>query len=202
MIKLIVGLGNPGEQYENTRHNLGFQVLETFSKKEGNGHNFSAEKKYKAEISKLKYTKKDGEDVELTLMRPQTYMNMSGLAVSSFAKFYKIAPEEILVIHDELDLLIGKMKVRIGGSAAGHHGVENIIEKLGSDNFVRLRLGIGADKSLSGEHKEVHFNAEQFVIDPFDQKEKSKVKAMLKRSVQAIETILDKGVEQAQNEFN
>ncbi len=202
MIKLIVGLGNPGEQYSGTRHNLGFEVIDTFFKKYGKGLNFSAEKKFKAEIAKLEFEKKDGEKISLTLMRPQTYMNMSGMAVSSFANFYKIPPQEILVIHDDLDILLGKMKVRIGGSAAGHHGVENIIEKLGAEKFARLRLGIGVDKAISGEHKAVHFNAEQFVIDPFEQKERSKVKTILKRGVQAVETILEKGLEQAQNEFN
>ncbi len=202
MIKLIVGLGNPGEQYANTRHNLGFDALDTFLKKCGNDATFSPEKKFKAELAKFDYTKKDGEVVSLFLLKPQTYMNLSGLSVSALTNFFKIPPDEVLVIHDDLDLLLGKMKIRIGGSAAGHHGVENIIEKLGSDNFVRLRLGIGVEKTISGEHKEVHFQAEQFVIEKFEAKEKSKVKTMLKRTVQAIETILEKGLEKAQTEFN
>ncbi len=202
MIKLIVGLGNPGEQYEHTRHNIGFDVIETFSKKIGNGTHFVRENKFKSEIAKVEYVTKKGESHQLTLVRPQTYMNKSGLAVSSLSNYFKVPPEDILVIHDELDLLLGKMKVRIGGSAAGHHGVENIIESLGSENFIRLRLGIGVDKALSGEHKQVNFNAEQFVIDTFEAKEKTKVKAMLKRSVQAIETLIEKGFEKTQNEFN
>ena len=129
-------------------------------------------------------------------------MNLSGLSVAALTNFYKIPPQDVLVIHDDLDLLLGKMKIRIGGSAAGHHGVENIIEKIGSSNFIRLRLGIGVEKTIAGERKEVHFNAEQFVIDPFEAKEKSKVKMMLKRSVQAVETLLEKGLEKAQNEYN
>ena len=196
MIKLIVGLGNPGDKYKNTRHNFGFEVLDVLAKKMSAG-NFTEEKKFKSLIAKAEW---DGN--QITLMKPQTYMNLSGKAVQLFCQYFKIKPEEILVIHDELDILLGKMKIRTGGSAAGNHGVESIIETLGREDFIRLRLGIGAEKSQSGEHGEVHFKAEEFVIAPFEPKEKSKVKSMIKRAVQAIETLLNFGLETAQNQYN
>ena len=203
MIKLIVGLGNPGPQYEHTRHNLGFEVVDAFIKKLKNQKvEFTSEKKFKSEIAKIEYQNAEGESLSITMMKPLTYMNLSGTAVQLYAQYFKIKPEEILVIHDELDILLGKMKVRLGGSAAGNHGVESIIEKLSNDKFVRLRLGIGVDKTLAGERKEVNFNAEQFVISQFEQKEKSKVKSMIKHALQAIDTILKDGVEKAQNQFN
>jgi peptidyl-tRNA hydrolase, PTH1 family len=196
MIKLIVGLGNPGDKYKNTRHNFGFEVIDSIAKKV-NASNFTEEKKFKSLIAKVEW---NGN--QITLMKPQTYMNLSGKAVQLYAQYFKIKPEEILVIHDELDILLGKMKIRKGGSAAGNHGVESIIETLGRDDFIRLRLGIGAEKTLAGEHNEVHFLAEEFVIAPFEAKEKSKVKSIIKRAVQAVETILNEGFEKAQNQFN
>lgn len=196
MIKLIVGLGNPGEKYKYTRHNFGFEVLDAFAKKV-NATNFTEEKKFKAEIAKGEW---NGNPI--TLMKPQTYMNLSGIAVQQFAQYFKIKPGEIVIVHDELDILLGKMKIRQGGSAAGNHGIESIIEKLGREDFIRLRLGIGSEKTLSGEHGEVHFKAEEFVISPFEAKEKSKVKSMIKRAVLAIDALLSHGLEKAQNQFN
>jgi PTH1 family peptidyl-tRNA hydrolase len=196
MIKLIVGLGNPGEKYAKTRHNLGFEVVDNLAKKL-NAENFNLEKKFHAEISKVTI---DGEVV--TLMKPQTFMNLSGKSVQLFAQYFKVKVDEILIIHDELDLLLGKMKVRQGGSAAGNHGIESIMETLGREDFVRLRLGIGVDKTLAGEHKEVNFKAEEFVISNFEAKEKSKVKSMIKRAAMAVEILLKDGLEKAQNQFN
>lgn len=191
-MKLIVGLGNPGEQYIGSRHNLGFYVLDEFARKINAG-DWQMEDKFKSEI--IKY---EG----LILLRPQTFMNNSGLAVSRVATFFKIDPEEILIIHDELDLPVGHLKIRLGGAAAGHHGVESVIEKLGTDKFARLRLGIGNQKAISGEHKQISFNAEHFVLEPFTQSEQSQVKKLAKRGIKALELILEKGLEPAQNQFN
>jgi peptidyl-tRNA hydrolase, PTH1 family len=201
-MKLIVGLGNPelkaGEKYVGTRHNLGFEVLEDFRRK-FNLEEWRVEKKFKAEV--LKLFQDEGSE-QILLVRPQTYMNNSGMAVGSIAKFYKVKSEDIIVVHDDLDLLMGKMKVRLGGSAAGHHGVESIIEHLGSDKFVRVRLGIGNTQGFLGEHKRASFSAEHFVLEPFLQNEKSKVKGMVKHAIQALEVLLEKGVEVAQNQYN
>jgi len=192
-VKLIVGLGNPGEKYNKTRHNFGFELLEEFRKK-NNLEQWSNEAKFKAEIIKI------GQD--LILARPQTFVNQSGQAVSALANFYKIDPEDIIIIHDDLDLPLGKIKVRIGGSGGGHHGVESVIKDLGTDQFVRVRLGIGNEKSHSGEHKRISFRAEEFVLEQFISKEKSEVKQMIRQGIKALEIIFDKGIEVAQGQFN
>lgn len=192
-MKLIVGLGNPGGKYNKTRHNLGFEVIEEFVKHKIPAESWSLNKKLKSEI--VRYG-------DLILAKPQTYMNNSGQAVKLLADYFKIPVADLVVIHDELDLPLGKIKVRSGGAAAGHHGVESIIKALGDDKFVRVRLGIGNLRSLSGERKGIHFNAEHFVLETFMPNERAKVKHLTKQAIKALETLLEKGVEQAQNQFN
>lgn len=189
---LIVGLGNPGDKFINTRHNLGFEVVELLRKKL-NFPDWNKESKFKAEISK---------SIGIILVKPLTFMNLSGLAVSSIAQYFKVKPEEVIVIHDELDLPLGHIKIRSGGSDAGHHGIESVIKIMGSEKFIRVRLGIGNWHATSGEHKHAAFNAEKFVVDQFLPNEKSKVKALIKRAVKAVEAILEKGLEKAQNQYN
>lgn len=181
-MKLAVGLGNPGEKYADTRHNLGFEFLEEFKRK-NNLEEWKFESKFKAEIIKI------GND--LILVKPLTYVNESGFSVSSIANFFKIPAEEVIVVHDDLDLSLGKIKVRKGGSGAGHHGVESIIKVLGTDQFIRVRLGIGNEKSH-----------ENFVLEKFSSKEQSEVRQMIKQGIKAIEIIFDQGIEAAQNQFN
>ncbi|MBI2021285.1 aminoacyl-tRNA hydrolase [Candidatus Daviesbacteria bacterium] len=192
-MKLLIGLGNPDTRYDNTRHNLGFSVLDELARKL-NLVDFTKEDKFKSLIIKTP---------DLILVKPQTYMNKSGLAVSLLARFFKIKSEDIIVIHDELDLVLGKIKVRLGGGAGGHHGVESIIESLGTDKFIRVRLGIGNRQAFAGEHKRISFNAESFVMEEFMPNEKSKVKSMTKKyAIEAIDLILREGIEVAQNQFN
>lgn len=197
---LIVGLGNPEEKYAGTRHNLGFEVVDALRKKLNAG-DWSLEDKFKSEFIKFNYTL-NPIHYTLVLARPQTYMNKSGLAVAKLANFFKIKPQNIVIVHDELDLELGHIKIRLGGSAAGHHGVESVIAGLGTDQYVRLRLGIGTQKALSGEHKQISFNAEHFVLEPFMQHESSTIKRMTKRGVLALETLLEKGLEKTQHQFN
>lgn len=192
-MKLITGLGNPGEKYSKTRHNFGFELLEEFRKK-NNLEEWSNESKFKSEIIKI------GQD--LILARPQTFVNQSGQAVKLLTTYYKLPPTDVIIIHDDLDLPLGKIKVRIGGSGGGHHGVESVIKDLGTDQFVRVRLGIGNEKSHSGEHKRISFQAESFVLEEFALKEKSEVKQMIKQGIKALEIIFDKGIEAAQGQFN
>lgn len=199
-LKLIVGLGNPGEKFIHTRHNLGFEVVELLRHKLEAGK-WSLEGKFKSEIIKNNYTL-DANRSTLILARPITFMNRSGMAVSKLASYFKVIPEDIIIIHDDLDLLSGHLKIRLGGGAAGHHGVESIISELGTDKFIRVRLGIGTSQGFLGEHKKAAFNAEQFVLSHFTAHEKSKVKSMIKRAVKAIETILKEGIDSAQNQFN
>jgi PTH1 family peptidyl-tRNA hydrolase len=191
-MKIIVGLGNPEDKYSDTRHNLGFEILDELVRKL-NLDQWSKEDKFKSEVIKSE---------ELILVKPQTYMNKSGIAVSLIASYYKIDPEEIVIIHDELDLPLGKIKVRIGGSAAGHHGVESIIEALKSDKFIRIRLGIGNLRTQSAEHKGQTLSAEKFVLEPFMHGEKSKVKHMTKQALKALDILIEKGLFEAQNQFN
>ena len=202
-MKLIVGLGNPvlrkaqdKDKYSGTRHNLGFMVVDELAKKMDNGQ-WTMDNKFKSEIFNFQFS-----IVNCILAKPQTYMNNSGMAIRKLADYYKIDPEDIIIIHDELDLPLGKIKVRIGGAAAGHHGVESVIKELGTDQFVRVRLGIGNLKSHSGEHKRISFNAEKFVLEPFIHSEHSQVKHMIKQALKALNLLLEKGLEQAQNQFN
>lgn len=191
---LIVGLGNPEARYANTRHNLGFEVVEELEKRvKGQGESWKYEGKFKSEIVK---------NGNLIFVKPQTFMNNSGMAVSLLANFYKISPEDIIVIYDELDLPLGKIKVRMGGAAAGHHGVESIMEALGTDQFIRVRLGIGNLKTQSSEHKAAHVSAEKFVLESFLHSEKAQVKHMTKQALKALDMLLNKGLAVAQNQFN
>lgn len=188
-MKLIVGLGNPGEKYARTRHNLGFMVVEAlFQHLEPVKKTVWKEnKKFDCLIARLG---------DLILAKPQTMMNASGFAVAKLANFYKIKPEEIWVIHDDVDILLGRIKIRQGGAAAGHHGVESIIEHLGTDDFVRFRLGIGHPGR--GADTQV----EKYVLREFDINEAGELKLTIKKAVEAIQIALGKGLEKAMNRFN
>lgn len=193
-MKLVVGLGNPGDKYIKTRHNLGFMVVEEYAKKHLPAkYEWEKDKKFKAEVIKL---------TPIWLVKPQTFMNNSGLCVAGLVEYFKIPLEDLIIIHDELDLPLGKIKVRLGGAAAGHHGVESIMGSLNNDKFVRIRLGIGNLRTLGAEHKKVKVNTDKFVTEGFKSDEKSKVKHMLKQAVSALELLLNEGLEKAQNQFN
>ncbi|MEK7617508.1 MAG: aminoacyl-tRNA hydrolase [Patescibacteria group bacterium] len=213
-MKLIIGLGNPGPKYEKVRHNLGFMVVDEFIKKMDGGRwkigvedrNWKVEKKFKSEILRGVYTERSrsaqDDKEEIVLVKPQTYMNNSGLAVKLLTTNYQLPTTNLIVIHDDLDLPLGKIKIRLGGAAAGHHGVESIINSLGTDKFIRVRLGIGNLRTQSSEHKHAHVDAEKFVLQPFMHSEKSKVKHMIKQVTHAIELLLEKGLPIAQNQYN
>lgn len=141
-IKLIVGLGNPGPEYANTRHNAGFWLVEAIATDLSCA--FTVEKSFFGALAKTRMNTE-----QIFLAKPLTYMNRSGQCVGALARFYKIAPEEVLVVHDELDLMPGQVKVKQGGGHAGHNGIKDIQAALGSPNFWRLRLGIGHPRSLN-----------------------------------------------------
>ncbi len=150
-IKLLVGLGNPEPDYELTRHNAGFWLLNLFTK-----HHrlvWKRDAKFKSEISNFKPN--DSDNKKCWLMKPSLFMNQSGISISSFCLFYKIKPEHVLIVHDELDLLPGNLKLKHGGGNAGHNGLKNIEEKLGTNCFWRLRLGIGHPKTIETPIKNV-----------------------------------------------
>ena len=141
-IRLIVGLGNPGAEYERTRHNAGCWALDEIARAIG-ASGFSTDKKMKAEVASANL---DGRKV--WLLKPQTYMNCSGQSVGPFARFHDIRPDEVLVLHDELDLLPGQLRVKQGGSSGGHNGLKDIQSALSTPNYWRLRIGIGHPRSL------------------------------------------------------
>jgi PTH1 family peptidyl-tRNA hydrolase len=149
-LKLIVGLGNPGRDYEDTRHNAGFWFVDRLAREFG--VSLRLDKAYQALTAKIVV---QGQTV--WLMQPQTFMNRSGVSVAGLATFYKIAPAEILVAHDELDFLPGVIKLKYGGSHAGHNGLKDIAARLGSLDFWRLRVGIGHPRSLNLQQEVVDF---------------------------------------------
>lgn len=199
-MKLIVGLGNPGEKFAGTRHNLGYEVIDKLAHSvQRTERSWKFDKNFNAEIIKTNYTI-NAEPCTLILVKPQTFMNLSGDAVLKIASYFKISSEDILIVHDELDLPLGKIKIRLGGAAAGHHGVEDIIEKLGTDKFGRLRLGIGNPKTREAEHN--HISVDRFVVAKFNEHEVSDVKHLIKQGLKALEIYLDEGLEVAQRQFN
>lgn len=201
---LIVGLGNPGEKYESTRHNLGFMVvdhvLKNFEPVQKRGWEDST--KFKSDIAQIEWQPKSGSLQKVTLVKPKTYMNNSGMAVALISSFYKVASEDIWIIHDDFDLPIGSMKIRFGGASAGHHGVESIINSLKTDKFWRFRLGTGESHAKGKIAKHRVRSADDFVLNNFGRGESGKVRELVKRTVKAIETGLEESLLRAQNRFN
>jgi len=203
-MKLIVGLGNPGEKHESTRHNLGFIIVDHLLKDIESAKNAKWEDspKFKSEVFLLEYKPKVGRAEKVILAKPKTYMNNSGMAVFLITSFYKIKPEDVWIIHDELDLPLGFMKIRLGGGAAGHHGVESVMKALNSDKFWRFRIGIGAVKNKDEIARHNFKNAKEFVLDIFNTHESRSVKHVIKRAVDALILSLEKDIASAMNRFN
>lgn len=193
-MKLIVGLGNPGEKYLNTRHNVGFLVLDHLLQKlEKVKETFWEEnRKFKALTHEIEV---NGE--KIVLMKPTTFMNDSGIAVQKYASFYKIEPQDVYILHDELDLPIGKIKIRFGGSSAGHNGVNSIIEKLGTDKFLRIRLGIGKESRVQATH-----DTADYVLGTFAANEKGKIKTMINQAIKDILLIEKHGIDLYMSKYN
>lgn len=186
MPKLIVGLGNPGRQYAATRHNVGFMVVDAFAKKQGLAVTRSD---HQALLAEARWK---GE--RLVLLKPQTYMNLSGFSVSSAARWYKVEPQDIMVIHDDLDLEVGRLRIRTSGGAGGHKGIISMIEQLGTPDFARLKVGIG--RPAPG------WEVPDYVLTPFASAERETIDAAISRSVEAVEMVLDHGYVAAMNQFN
>lgn len=203
-MKLIVGLGNPGGKYEATRHNLGFVVLDHFLKdfEPVRRKDWENSIKFKSDIAQIEWQPKEGNLQKVILCKPQTYMNNSGMAVQLIASFYKVQPSDIWIIHDDFDLPMGSMKIRLGGASAGHHGVESIIATLGTDKFWRFRLGTGESHAKGKIAKHKIRKADDFVLSGFGKGESGKLRELIKRTVKAIETGLEENLEKAQNRFN
>lgn len=184
-MKLIIGLGNPGKEYEKTRHNTGFMVLDRFANKMGVS---LIQNKFKGIYTKMKY---HGEDV--ILLKPQTFMNLSGEAVRQIMDFYKIDLDDILVIYDDMDMPVGKLRLRESGSAGGHNGIKNIILHTGSQKFKRIRIGIGRHPQM----KVVDYVLSRFMQDEMIDMEKG-----IDLACEAIIDYLDHDFSHAMNHFN
>ncbi|MED5418311.1 MAG: aminoacyl-tRNA hydrolase [Verrucomicrobiota bacterium] len=181
--RLVVGLGNPGKDYAGTRHNVGFEVLGGLAA--AAGLVFQREKKWQAEVCRTA----EG----LLLLKPQTYMNLSGRAVAAAARFYKIPPEEILVVYDDVALPLGQQRFRMSGGSGGHNGIESLITDLGSKNFPRLKIGIGG---APGARLTGH------VLGRFREEERDVAEKALASAVDAVQVALAEGVSKAANRFN
>lgn len=203
-MKLIVGLGNPGKKYEQTRHNLGFLAVDHVLKDLGtNKDDWTSNSKLKSNIAPYSIQKTSGEEEKLLLAKPQTLMNNSGMAVKLLVEYYKVASEDLWIVYDELDLPVGSMKIRFGGAAAGHHGVESIMEALGTDGFWRFRLGIGTSHDKEHAIGRQHLrDAKEYVLDQFHSNEAGKARELIKHGSRAIQMALEKGIEAAMNRFN
>lgn len=190
-MKFIVGLGNPGKEYENTRHNAGFLAVHNLRLEMEKFSTWKLNKKFNGEISEGKI---GGE--KIILLRPHTFMNNSGQAVAAAAHFYKIKPADILVIHDDIDLPLGKLRIKKDGSSGGHRGVESIIAALGSENFSRLKIGVAP------ETRPKNFDAANFVLNKFSKTENKKITEIIKKATEAVALILAEGTGAAMNQFN
>lgn len=193
-MKLIVGLGNLGEKYDNSRHNVGFTVLDHLLQKVEKVKETFWEKntKFKAYIKEVEL---EGEKV--ILMKPATFMNESGRAVQSYAAYFKIQSEDIYIIHDELDLPLGKIRVRFGGSGGGHNGVNSVIEHLGTDKFLRIRCGIGKEAREHTTH-----DTSDYVLGTFEPHEKGKVKTMISHAVKETLLLQKHGIDLYMSKYN
>ena len=184
---LIVGLGNPGKEYAHTRHNAGFRALDVLADKLG------------CKVDKLKYqglycqVNYDGKKV--FLLKPQTYMNLSGRSVLQLSAYYNIPPQRIIVLFDDISLVPGRLRIRGDGSAGGHNGIKSIISEVGSQDFPRVKIGVGG-KAHPDQDLADH------VLSGFSAKEEKDLKSALERAADAALTIMDKGVAEAANRYN
>lgn len=186
-MKLIVGLGNPGTKYENTRHNIGFMVEDSMAKSEGLSWRVSRDL--------LCYWAKNSEYL---LVKPTTFMNKSGEAVRSIAQFYKIDPASILVIHDDVDLPFGKIRISFDSMSAGHNGVQSVIKSLAGPDFARLRIGVSHPRESEKPKKD----PADYVLEKFTTSEEKKLPEVLSHAHEAIRSYLSDGIQAAMNRFN
>lgn len=186
-LALIVGLGNPGKQYENTRHNAGFSVVEKLL--EVLPGDFKKEDAFSSF-----YWKGRAAGGNIFIQKPLTYMNLSGKAVASLMNYYKISHQEMLLVYDDLDLPLGKLRIRKGGSSGGHNGVESVAQETGSKDFARLRIGIG--------RTDARIQQVDYVLSGFAGDEQKLFGKVVDKAVEAVKLILSRGLQPAMNEFN
>ncbi len=186
-VKVIVGLGNPGDDYKNSRHNLGFALVDRLA--EHFSFNWKFDKKFNAEIAEGIY-----ENEKLSLIKPQTFMNLSGYSVQKFKEYYKLSNDAFLVAYDDYNLNLGQSKLKIGGADGGHNGISSIILQIGVD-FPRFRLGIHPKCNVS-------LNLSDFVLGRFDLSEQKVLDLLFTQWIEDVRLILGEGIEKAMNQTN
>ncbi|MCP3169685.1 aminoacyl-tRNA hydrolase [Myxococcus qinghaiensis] len=188
-MKLICGLGNPGREYERHRHNIGFMVVEALLSRA------------RAELNQEKFAAKVGQGTlageRILFVEPQTFMNLSGRSVAEAARFYKIPPEDVLVIHDELDLPLGRLQLKAGGGSGGHNGLKSIVASLGSEAFIRLRFGIDKPEGPNARER-----VAGYVLSNFDDGERRQLDELMDRAMDMTECWVREGLSVAMNRFN
>ena len=182
---LVAGLGNPGREYERTRHNAGWMVLDELARRHGG----SWRSKFSGSLAEVRLG-----GLRLALLKPETYMNDSGRSVGAAVRFFKVEPEQVLVVHDDVDLEAGRLQARAGGGLAGHNGLRSLAQHLGSQDFLRLRIGVG--RPGRGDPRPVA----DWVLSPFAPEEDAE--ALIARAADAVETISQDGLEAAQQRYN
>jgi peptidyl-tRNA hydrolase, PTH1 family len=182
---LIAGLGNPGREYEQTRHNLGWLVVDELARRHGG----SFRSKFSGQLSEERIGEK-----KVALLKPETYMNESGRSIAAAAHFFKVDPGALLVVHDDVDLEPERLQARLGGGLAGHNGLRSIAQALGTNEFLRLRIGVGRPRR--GDRRSVS----DYVLSTFDPE--TDVDALVARAADAVETIAVEGLEEAQRRYN
>jgi PTH1 family peptidyl-tRNA hydrolase len=182
---LVAGLGNPGREYEQTRHNVGWLVLDELARRHGG----SWRSKFSGSLAEVRLG-----DARLALLKPETYMNESGRSVGAAERFFKVEPPQLLVVHDDVDLEPGRLQARAGGGLAGHNGLRSLAQHLGSQDFLRLRIGVG--RPGRGDRRPVS----DWVLSPFSAEED--VDALVARGADAVESLVAEGLEATQTRFN
>jgi len=183
-VKLIVGLGNPGSDYADTRHNVGFWVADELAHRYG--VKFRKSSAWRAQTAKV------GGDADVVLAQPLTFMNLSGWAVRDIAAYYRVPYGDVLVVMDDADLPLGKLRLRTSGSAGGHNGLKSIIQELGTEEFPRLRIGVGRQAGELKDH----------VLGRFETHERESIDLAVKRAADAAEMFVKEGIAKAMNRFN
>jgi PTH1 family peptidyl-tRNA hydrolase len=182
---LVAGLGNPGPRHERDRHNVGWMVVDELARR----RDASFKSKFSGRVGETRI-----DDRRLALLKPETYMNESGRSISAAARYYKVVPEDVLVVHDDVDLELGRLQARAGGGLAGHNGLRSIAQALGTPDFLRLRIGVG--RPGRGDHRDVA----AYVLAPFELHEDRD--GIVSRAADAVEAVVVEGFEEAQRRFN
>ena len=183
-MKMIVGLGNPGKEYDNTRHNIGFMILDNYAKDK----NVSFTNKFNGLYAKIKIN-----DEFIILLKPLSFMNLSGTVVKKYADYFKIDSKDILIIQDDLDMPVGKIKLKYKGSCGGHNGIRNIIDNLKTEVFPRFKLGIG---------KNTNIDTKDYVLSKFNKEDLEKIKKIMEFSNEIIDDYIEYGIDKTMSKYN